>query len=446
MKKLSIKMKITVWYVLLMLVMTGLVFAFMLGISNNVINQTAMDQLDQTIRESLDYIHLEGDTLQIDDGLSFYRNGVYILVYNADQALQAGQVPLGFEENTAFENGVIQNVDPYLVFDLRVPQGWDSCFWVRGVMNSPAIHQEEVWGLVLAASVIMPVFILLTGLGGYLIVRRAFRPLEQIVSTAEEISETADLSARIPASDSQAEFSRLTTTFNKMVSRLEDSFEAEKQFTADASHELRTPVSVILGACDYSLKYDETPEECRESVAMIQRQAERMSLLIAELLRMTRLDQGTETAHLAPLNLTELVEQICEDFAEEEIQLRLLLEPSVMANVDAVLFTRLLENLLENAMKYGGKEAPVSVSLRRSEQEILLSVQDYGIGIAPEQQEKIFQRFYQVDQSRNAGGGTGLGLAMVDKIAHLHGGRMTVDSTLGLGSIFTLHLPLWKEG
>ena len=149
---------------------------------------------------------------------------------------------------------------------------------------------------------------------------------------------------------------------------------------------------------------------------------------------------------MAPLNLTELVEQICEDFAEEEIQLRLLLEPSVMANVDAVLFTRLLENLLENAMKYGGKKAPVSVSLRRSEQEILLSVQDYGIGIAPEQQEKIFQRFYQVDQSRNAGGGTGLGLAMVDKIAHLHGGRMTVDSTLGLGSIFTLHLPLWKEG
>ena len=287
----------------------------------------------------------------------------------------------------------------------------------------------------------MPLFILVAALGGYWIARRAFRPLDQITSTAAAINEASDLSARVDVPPGNNEFTRLARTFNQMFQRLERSFEAEAQFTADASHELRTPVSVIKSACEYAEKYGETPEEQRETLAMIHRQADKMSRLIGQLLSITLLDQGTETAHQEKLDLSALVQGACQDQACPPDRLIPEVEGGITARADAALITRLLQNLIDNGLKYGKPEGHVWVCLRRAGEEILLEVKDDGIGIAPEQQDKVWQRFYQVDPSRSEKGGAGLGLSMVQKIAQAHGGFMTLTSIPGLGSTFTLHLP-----
>ena len=449
MKRMSVKVKITVWYVLLMALMAGLLLAFLLGISGSVSSQTAVNQLDAAVRANLTQVEVADDgSLRLGEGFQFYVNGVYTLVYSQGESLLAGQVPVSFTAQEPFQNGLTRAVDTaagrYYVLDFWVPSGWDGGVWVRGLLEAPD-NPQAITNLLLMAVVTMPLFILLAALGGYLIARRAFRPLEQLTATADAINEAADLSRRVEVPPGSNEFSRLAGTFNGMFARLERAFEAEAQFTADASHELRTPVSVIKSACEYAEKYGDTPEEQRETIAMIHRQADRMSALIGQLLSITRLDQGTEQAKLTRLNLSELVEQVCAEQPCPRERLLTEAEPGIFVQGDGALLTHLLQNLIDNGFKYGRPEGHVWVELRRGEDEVRLRVRDDGIGIEKEAQEKVWQRFFQAEPSRTGASGAGLGLSMVQKIAQLHGGHMTLESVPGLGSAFTLHLPPEKK-
>ena len=444
MKRLNVKVKITIWYLLLMVLMAGLLLGFLLLISGSVSTQTAMDQLSQTVRGNLNQISMVDGSLQLGEAFHFYSDGVYSLVYSQSEALLAGQVPVSFTASEPFQNGLTRPVSVgstrYYILDFWVPLGWDSGVWLRGILEAPE-NPQLLTNLLHIAMVALPLFILLAGLGGYWIARRAFRPLDQITATAAAINEASDLSARVEVPPGSNEFSRLARTFNQMFTHLEQSFEAEAQFTADASHELRTPVSVIKSACEYAERYGESPEEYRETLEMIHRQADKMSLLIGQLLSITRLDQGTDAVHWEQVDLSALVQTVCAEGGWSRDRLTLEVEEGLTARADPALLTRLLQNLVENAFKYGKPEGHVWVTLGRGPGEIRLEVKDDGIGIPPEQQEKIWKRFYQVDPSRSAGNGAGLGLAMVQKIAQAHGGSMTLESIPGLGSTFTLHLP-----
>lgn len=427
-----------------MALLAGLLLAFMLSISSAVSTQSAMDQLARTVRGNLSHIATEDGRLSLGEDFQFYHSGVSTLIYSSGEALLAGQLPVSFTAQEPFQNGTTRTVacaqGRYLVLDLWLPFGWDDGVWVRGLLEVPDREQitREMLTVGLAA---LPVFLLLAALGCWWIVRRSFRPLDSISATAAAINEARDLSGRIALPPGRDEFSRLAATFDQMFERLERSFEAEKQFTADASHELRTPVSIIQGACEYGLKYDETPEERRETLTMIHRQAVRMSSLISQLLRMTRLEQGTELARLERVDLGELVRSLCREQNYDPQRLCLELEEGVTAQADPALLSRLIQNLVENAFKYGRAGGHVWVSVAQGEEEILLSVRDDGVGIPAQEQDKVWQRFYRVDQSRGEDSGTGLGLAMVRQIALAHGGHMTLESVPGVGSNFTLHLP-----
>ena len=448
MRKRSVKVRLTVWYTALMVLMAALVLAFVAAISSTVASQSSRTYLTQVVRGNLDQVSLVDGNLQLGEEFTFLQDGVYTVVYSQSGALLAGQLPQPFSTvSEPFVNGLTRPVDTdqgdYYVLDFWVHSGWESGVWVRGLL-AVSEGNRTLYSLLLAAAIAMPGFILLAALGGYWLVRRAFRPLDAINATASAINEGRDLSARIGAMPGHGEFTQLAGNFDRMLERLERAFEAEKQFTADASHELRTPVSVIKSACEYAEKYGETPEEQRETLSMIHRQANRMSALIGQLLSITRLDQGVDIAREGKTDLSALVRTICEEQVCPPGRLISELQEGVTACVDTALITRLLQNLIDNGFKYGKPEGHVWVSLEQTEEEIRLCVKDDGIGIPAEAQEKVWQRFYQVDPSRGEKGGAGLGLSMVQRIAQAHGGTVSLESIPDVGSSFTLHLPLEK--
>ena len=446
MKHLSVKQKLTLWITLLMLLLVSLVLVFMIAVSSSVVTEYTFEQLSTIVRANLTGISQENGALSFSEDFSFTRNGVYTLVYSKSGALQAGQPPLSFPEGTGFENGMIRTVssgeDDFYVLDYWLHFGWEDGVWVRGVISAPdtADVLDELADIAL---LLLPVMVVVSGLGAYLLVRSTFRPIDRMIRMVGEINEGRDLSRRIGLAPGRDEISRLGQAFDNMFARLETSFEAEKQFTSDASHELRTPVAVILAQCEDARRNAQTPEQYEEALDVIERQAGRMGGLIAQLLQMTRLEQGTQRISMEQADISSLVEVICGEQPQlpRGITLQADIQPDVEAWFDVTLMSRLLQNLINNAARYGRENGHIWVVLRRAEGDVVLSVRDDGIGIPADRLDKIWKRFYQVETARGAEGGAGLGLTMVRQIAELHGGTVTVDSREGEGSCFTLRFP-----
>lgn len=223
-----------------------------------------MEQLDQTVRENLGQVTLVDGRPQMGEGFQFYENGVYTLVYSQDKTLLAGQVPVAFTAAEPFHNGLTRLVDTdtgqYYVLDFWVPAGWEEGLWVRGLLEVPA-GAQSMPALLWVAAVSLPLFLLLAAVGGYWIARRAFRPLEHITATADAISQASDLSARVAVPSRRQRVQPAGCHLQPDVCPAGAVLRGRDQFTADASHELRTPVSVIKSACEYGETYGETLEE-----------------------------------------------------------------------------------------------------------------------------------------------------------------------------------------
>lgn len=449
MKKLSVKVKITVWITALVAVLTVVLVAMASFVSGRVATQEATQQLYSVVQSNLDYVTVTDTTPQIDENFQYYHNGVSSLVYSKSGSLVAGQLPVNFKVTEEFENGVIRTVESgdnkFLVVDIWLPSSWENGVWIRGLTDVPDDNYMLRY-LMHISAITLPLFTLMAALGSYFIIKGAFKPLDKITAAATAINEAKDLAGRINLPEGNDEFSRLAENFDSMFERLERSFEAEKQFTADASHELRTPVAIIKGACEYAQKYDETEEERQETIAIIHRQADKMAVLIQQLLSMTRMEQGTEKLNFEPTDMAQFVENTAEEQNWCTERIKLELQKNVIVNADASLLARLLTNLVENSFKYAAENGDITIAVQADDSEAVLSVKDQGEGIAPEYTEKIWQRFYQIDTSRSdeENTGSGLGLSMVKQIAKLHGGYMTLESKKGSGSVFALHLPLMK--
>ena len=446
MRPSSIKTRITLWITLLVVALFVVMLLFARAVSSSVVQRTTREQLVNAVRANAAYVKLEGGKLTTETGFSFSHGGVTSLVYSKAEALLAGQLPVGFSATVPFENGMVRTVDAdgvdYYLLDLWIPSGWEDGVWLRGLEEVPD-SGATTRNLLTVAAVALPLFVLAGALGSFWIVRRSLRGLDIINEAAASIDEGRDLSRRIGPVPGGRELTTLAENFDGLLERLQHSFEAECRFTADASHELRTPVSIIKSACEYAEAYDETDAERRETLDMIHRQANKMTALIGQLLALTRLDQGTEQLSAEPLDLGQLARQTLQEQNYDPARLRLALAQGITVRGDAALLGRLLANLVDNALKYGPAEGVVSVGVAAGSGEALLSVRDEGPGIPVDQQQRIWQRFYQLDAARgDSQEGVGLGLSLVQRIAQLHGGRMTLDSTEGVGSTFTLHLPL----
>lgn len=448
MRHISIKWRLTIWFTVVMVVISTLVLVFVMLMNGNSVTRPPEAEVVRMVERNADDVEFEHGGWDFSD-VDFYRHGVYTEIYDETGTRLAGSPPTGVDLPSPAEtdgSGGVETVTVgsrhYYVYDRALDMGI-STLWVRGTIS--ADEQKTVMDVIVPlAWSLLPGLIVLSALGGGLISSLSFRPMEKVISAAESISGGEDLTRRIGLSRGRSEIHRLAGAFDDMCDRLERSFEAETQFASDAGHELRTPVTVILAECETLERSEPSPAEYREGIGVIRRQAEQMSLLIGQLLHITRLEQGTQKSSPERIDLGELAQTVCQTqsaIAPRGIALTCLCPAPVMVQADVVLMTRLLNNLISNGFRYGRENGHVTVSVIRQDDRALLSVTDDGIGIAPEQQEKIWQRFYQVDPSRSGSEGTGLGLCMVRQIARLHGGSAEVKSVPGAGSTFTVSLP-----
>lgn len=434
----SIIKGVTLWYSgFILLLLLGIV-AFAVMVSGSFVNTQGRERLERSALEM---------SRDLDDYEAF-EDGIYYGLYDQAGSLETGSFPQGFDSNLPLVTGQIQTLvaadGSFDYYDLPLGQ---SGRWLRAVRIQNQMS-EDYRLFLLALGVIAPLVLVVIVFGGYLILKRAFVPVHQIAATAQAISQSHDFSQRIPIGKASNELTDLAVTINGMLAEIESSFSRERQFNNDISHELRTPLTVILSESEFSQTYAQDVASLKESNRIIQRQARQMTAMVEDILALSRLEGQPQLA-LEPVDLSALVEEKLVDcqrlFADKGLALDAQLAQGVLVGGNALLLTRLLDNLLSNAVKF--TKDRVQVSLSQIGESCLLTVADNGQGIAPDQQEKIWQKFYQVDEARTKTSqqGVGLGLSLVQEIVRQHQGQIAVQSQEGQGAQFQVTLPLWRD-
>jgi two-component system OmpR family sensor kinase len=320
---------------------------------------------------------------------------------------------------------------------------------------SHLVRTEVFVGLVVLA---------ILGVAGYLLVRNSLRPLVEVEHTAQAIA-AGDLSRRVPAGDERTEVGRLSNALNGMLGRIESSFNAQqaseeqarasevrmRRFVADASHELRTPLTSIRGFAELHRQGAvQGPEDTGRIMQRIEAEATRMGLLVEDLLQLARLDQQRPLT-LSPVDLAELAGDAVHDAraVQPDRSVSLLLDESLtdvpVVRGDEARLRQVVGNLVTNALTHTPVEARITVRLSEDPAEpgvVVLAVSDEGLGLAPADAERVFERFYRADSSRTrAAGGTGLGLSIVASLVEAHGGRVSLTTAPGAGATFAVRLP-----
>ena len=443
----SIKLKIGLWYMGIMILLVFSSLAIVFYISENIIHSSVRTYLKDVVIHRLDYLTIKNGEIIIDSNFDTMIQNVEIAIYDKDFKFLYGNSPNGFEmDNKKSKDDKIMiirsNNQKWYVYNKKIELGNYGKVWIRGVM--PNIGQSSAIETVIQISfVILPFFLILSAIGGYIITKNAFTPIEKIRRIAEKINEGNDLSQRINLGKGDDELHTLANTFDIMFDRLQTSFENEIQFTSDVSHELRTPITVILTQAEYGKDSISSVEDAQKSFGIIEKEGQKMSKLVSQLLTLARMERGRQKLNIENINLSELLEMIIEtqtlSAKTKNIKFVTKIMPEIYANIDEMMIMRVFTNLISNAISYGKQNGTVTVELFLQKNRIVSKISDDGIGISEDKLDKIWLRFYQVDPSKN-GDNSGLGLSMVKKIIELHKGEIFVESELGKGTTFTIIL------
>lgn len=293
----------------------------------------------------------------------------------------------------------------------------------------------------------IPVTALLVSMGGWFLTKRALKPLDEVIKTASNIN-SGDLSHRIEVKQASEEIQKLALAFNQMITRLESSFQQIRDFSDNASHELRIPLAILKGQTELSLRRMRSEEEYRNTLKSNLEEIERMEKIVERLLFLSRADRGEVTLNLIRINLNDLVRDVCSKFLipiqEKGIRVLLNMNGPVYTIGDELLLREVLLNLIQNAVTYTPGEGEISLGLEYNKDKVIISVSDSGCGIPEGDIPRIFDRFYQVNKSRSSKG-SGLGLSICQWIVRAHNGKIEVKSKVDQGSWFTISLPLIKD-
>jgi heavy metal sensor kinase len=316
---------------------------------------------------------------------------------------------------------------------------------LRVAVSAEPLH-GQLMEILIVLALGLPLVVILSGVGGYGLARRALAPIERLASEAKRI--TAErLHERLNVANPSDEIGRLTQVINDTLARLETSFDQLRRFTADASHELRTPLAVVRGIGEAAVAGRRSPAEYGEAIGSMLEEVDRMTNLVDTLLRLSRGDAGTIRLSRERIDLGHLAKEAVGSLAilaEERGQtVTLDADESAVVNADRLVLREAVTNVLDNAIKYSPPGSRVSVQIRSAGPEAVLTVIDEGPGIAAEHRERIFDRFFRIDEARSRDrGGAGLGLAIAKSAVEIHGGRIGVEQPAEGGSALRIVLPL----
>ena len=295
----------------------------------------------------------------------------------------------------------------------------------------------------------LPLAVVIITVGGFLLVRRALSPVEQITRAAERITQH-NLSERLPVAHTGDELERLSLSLNRMITRLDDAFQNSKRFVADASHDLRTPLTILRGELESFAADTRLDSELRDRAGSMLEEVVHLSKIVEQLFTLSRLDAGEAQTEWTCFDLTELAKTTVEqmNLLAEDKGISISCDASEPAPVkgNRVRLKQVVVNLLDNAIKYTPAKGAIQLHVLAVNGHAVLEVKDNGIGIPPDALPHIFERFYRVDEARSAESeSAGLGLSIVKSICTAHGAEVEAQSTVGTGSCFRVRLPLFKN-
>jgi len=441
---MSLKFRIIAWFSLMILLLSALIVTIVFVVSAEALADDPEEELVKMVSQNAS--RLTSDKKHKNEEFITYRDGVYCQLIDKNGNHIKGAMPTGIDNTIPLENGkistIITNEDEYYVYNMQVI----GSFWIRGAVSTSQPSQTTTF-ILLSASIITPCIIFISIFVGFIITKYSLKPIDKVILSMEAINSGDDLSKRITMPKGPIEIRRLSNEFDRMTIRLDKSFESEKQFASDVSHELKTPLTVALAECERA-KEIANDNDTQKSLEVIEKQCNRMSQLVGSLLSITSLEQGTQRFPLSQINLSDFLEVYCEAFASEnnisdseeenKKSLTLDIEKDLTVRLNPSLMSRVICNLLDNARKYTGKNGKIKVSLNSTDKEIVLRVSDNGIGISEDNLPKIWRRFWQADASREIDKGLGLGLSMVKEMVELQGGKITAESKLNEGTSFII--------
>ncbi|MGI6205596.1 MAG: sensor histidine kinase [Anaerovoracaceae bacterium] len=498
MKHISITAKITLLYMITLIIISAVFLAAMVYAGINEAGESARRVLMEEVTDASEEIDRSGTSFTVDSDIQYYHNGVYLSIFDENKELLEGRRPAALSTTLELQDKALRRVKDgqgriWYVYDSRFDLNGET-LWVRGYVND-FTENNTLLSLLRFLIIGTPLLIAAAAVGGYLITKRAFRPVGEAVETAAEITRDGDLSRRLPALSGGDEVSRMTDAFNGMFDRLEKTVEDEKRFTNDAAHELRTPLAVIQSQSEYALE-DESYQ--KRALEVINRESKTMSQMVNQLLMLARGDAGRLEVHPVRLDLGSLSSDVAEqqETAAEAagMELSCEAEEGVFVRADEFMTIRILLNLISNALKYGrradgnggGERAEgetgadsgtagsgtdsgsgtagsgtgtvtgngsvtVRVSADQESGMACLSVEDDGPGIPEDELERVWERFYRgsaADRYDKSGkqekreASSGLGLAIVKALAEAQGGSVSAESRPYEKTVFNVMLPL----
>lgn len=440
MRRVSIRIKIMLWYTLLTAVLLAVSLPVLYGAMAGSLRRDQEAYLRSAAGQLTSHIEWEDGELRLLNDLDLPAGTQYLLTTGSGGRVVSSESAWAdappFQPDEVYLASGVRGDQLYLDQELELEGGEKIQIRVSRSNNTVERSLEQLQLVMLLA---VPAFLALAVFGSYFLAKLALRPIDHITEAAVSLG-AGNLSRRIAGIESRDEVGRLAGAFNGMLARLEESFQREKQFTSDASHELRTPVSVIMAYAE-NLTAHAPDQETKEQASAILLESRRMHSIIAQLLALTRGYEGKYRLEREEVPLRDMVADVLAELTEEaaanEISLTEQVPEEIRLSADQSLMTQLLLNLVENGIKYGKPGGTVAVRAAEQDGHILLTVRDDGIGIEEKDLPRIFDRFYRADRARDRSG-SGLGLSIVKWIVELHGWSIQAASKPGQGAVFTI--------
>lgn len=450
MMKLKIRTKIVLWYTILLMILLGIFIPYVYyALSQSMYrNEEAIIRAD--VAQAVSMIEIEDNSIKLKESGYAMISGTYLSIYDS-----GGKTLFDNSHHTWINSikplysklQIVNHSDgQWLLYDQPIYNDTQVISWVRAMRSLKPVN-DTLHALRVLMLVALPVYIIVIILGSLFIAGKALSPINHITKTAQAIGQS-NLSKRLNMNKIEDEVGRLAATFDEMLDRLEAAFKREKQFTSDASHELRTPIAIISAHAEESLRGNKNPMDYEESMEIILRESKKMGQIVSQLLMLTRGDAGKYKSEIENINLSVILRDVVEDMRDFADKSGVALYSAIVSNLsieaDQTLITRMLINLIDNSIKYSQKGGWVKVSLSAENSFARITVEDNGIGISQNDLPHIFERFYRADKVRTRNG-TGLGLSIVKWIVELHDGSIHVTSEKDSGTAFDIRLRTSKS-